>query len=100
LGGFDSAHPNGNVTETLEDDHAGTLTRTVYLPDGSVDFVEVTSIPVTAPYEPLGATGALATLLVVEGVVGLQDAANALGEEPGHLTHEALAWQVAADAGA
>ena len=58
LGGFDSAHPNGNVTETLEDDHAGTLTRTVYLPVGSVDFVEVNSIPVTAPYEPLGATGA------------------------------------------
>lgn len=46
------------------------------------------------PYPPLDATGALATLLVVEGVVALQDAANALHEEPAHLEHEAQAWGV------
>ena len=40
----------------------------------------------------LDATGALATLLVVEGVVSLQDAANAVHEEPAHLEHEAQAW--------
>jgi hypothetical protein len=47
---------------------------------------------VQPPYEPLDATGALATLLVVEGVLSLQDAANALHEEPAHLEHEAQAW--------
>lgn len=46
------------------------------------------------PYPPLDTTGALATLLVVEGVLPLADAANAIGEEPGHLEHEALAWSV------
>lgn len=47
---------------------------------------------VQPPYEPLDATGALATLLVVEGVLPLQDAANAIHEEPEHLEHEAQAW--------
>ena len=47
---------------------------------------------VQPPYEPLDATGALATLLVVEGVLPLQDAANAIHEEPAHLEHEAQAW--------
>jgi len=45
-------------------------------------------------YPPLDTTGALATLLVVEGVLPLQDAANAIREEPAHLEHEALAWSV------
>ena len=51
------------------------------------------------PFPPLDDTGALATLLVVEGVLGLEDAANALHEEPAHLEHEALAWGVAAGGG-
>ena len=46
------------------------------------------------PFPPLDPTGALATLLVVEGVVSLQDAANALHEEPAHLEPEAQAWGV------
>lgn len=47
-----------------------------------------------APYPPLDTAGALATLLVVEGVLLLVDAANAIGEEPAHLEHEATAWSV------
>jgi hypothetical protein len=43
-------------------------------------------------YPPLDSTGALATLLVVVGTLDLQDAANAIHEEPAHLEHEALAW--------
>ena len=43
---------------------------------------------------PLDATGALATLLVVTGTLSLQDAANAIHEEPEHLEHEALAWSL------
>ena len=46
------------------------------------------------PFPPLDPTGALATLLVVEGVLPLSDAANAIHEEPAHLEHEALAWSV------
>lgn len=47
-------------------------------------------------FPPLDATGALATLLVVQGVLPLVDASAAVGEEPAHLVHEAEAWQVAA----
>jgi len=38
----------------------------------------------------------LATLLVVEGVVALADASNAIREEPAHLVHEAEAWGLGA----
>jgi hypothetical protein len=44
------------------------------------------------PYAPLDATGALATLLVVVGVLDIDDAANAIHEQPAHLEHEAQAW--------
>jgi len=43
-------------------------------------------------FSPLDSTGALATLLVVVGALDLEDAANAIHEEPEHLQHEALAW--------
>lgn len=46
------------------------------------------------PFPPMDSTGALATLLVVEGVLGLQDAANVVHAEPAHLEHEAQAWGV------
>ena len=63
------------------------------IPAGSLGGYTVTT-PDPPPFPPLDATGALATLLVVEGVVGLEDAANALHEEPEHLIHEAQAWSL------
>lgn len=63
------------------------------IPAGTLGGYTVTT-PDPPPYPPLDATGALATLLVVDGVVTLQDAANAIGEEPEHLVHEAEAWGV------
>ena len=45
-------------------------------------------------YQPLNHAGALATLLVVQGVLPLQDAANAIGEQPEHLIAEAEAWSL------
>lgn len=45
-------------------------------------------------FPPLDSTGALATLLVVVGTLNLEDAANAIHEEPAHLEHEALAWSL------
>jgi len=45
-------------------------------------------------FSPLDSTGALATLLVVVGALDLEDAANAIHEEPEHLQHEALAWSL------
>ena len=48
----------------------------------------------TCDYPPLDAAGALATLLVVEGVLPLADAANAVNEEPDHLIAEAEAWSL------
>ena len=86
---------DGRLVELVENHNDGTATRTIYATDGTVTSTEtITGLPIVPPFSPLDATGALATLLVVEGVVSLQDAANALHEEPAHLEHEALAWGV------
>ena len=85
----------GVLVERTVDHNDGTATRTTYDADGAVTSTEtITGLPIVPPFEPLDATGALATLLVVDGVVALQDAANAIGEEPEHLVHEAQAWGV------
>ena len=47
------------------------------------------------PQQPLDATGALATLLAVEQVVSIEDAANAVGLSEQDLVNEALAWGAA-----
>jgi hypothetical protein len=44
---------------------------------------------------PLEAVGALATLLAVEGVVTVEDAANAVGLTPEQLVTEAQGWSAA-----
>jgi hypothetical protein len=46
------------------------------------------------PFPPLDAAGALATLLVVEGILPLEDAAHSVGTTGDHLVHEATAWGV------
>ena len=52
-----------------------------------------------SPFAPLDALGRMATLsAILHGDVN--DWANASGYPTEHLVHEALAWQVAADAGA
>lgn len=47
--------------------------------------------------KPLDATGALATLLAVESVLSVNDAANAVGLTPQDLITEAESWAVAGD---
>lgn len=47
------------------------------------------------PAEPLDTTGALATLLAVQEVITVQDAANAVGLSPQALVTEAQAWAAA-----
>lgn len=96
IGGHLAEHPTNNVVEELVDHGDGTGTRTTYAADGTVESTEtVSGLPLPGPpFPPLDSTGALATLLVVEGVLDLQDAANALHEEPAHLEHEAHAWGV------
>jgi hypothetical protein len=44
--------------------------------------------------KPLDATGSLATLLAVESVLSVQDAANAVGLTEQDLVNEAEAWSV------
>ena len=48
-----------------------------------------------APFPPLDPAGALATLLVVEGVLPLDDAAHSVGTTGDHLVHEAISWSIA-----
>lgn len=45
--------------------------------------------------QPLDPLGALATLLVVEGVLPITDAANAVGATPQQLIDEAQGWAAA-----
>ncbi len=76
---------NGDGTgQVLHFDGDGTLVRTEML----------TGLPVVPPFPPLDATGALATLLVVEGVLDIDDAAHSVGTTGEHLVHEATAWGV------
>jgi hypothetical protein len=63
------------------------------IPTGIFGYYEVVR-PDPPPYEPLDATGALATLLVVEGVLDIDDAAHSVGTTGEHLVHEATAWGV------
>ena len=70
----------------------GTFTVTEYAADGTVVGVGTLTVPIEPAFPSLDSVGALATLLVVEGVLPLQDAANAIHEEPAHLEHEAQAW--------
>ena len=69
LGGYDETKPNNNIIEDIE------------LPD--------------APQQPLSQVGALTTLLVVTGVLTLEDGANSLGLMHEELVAEAQAWAVA-----
>ena len=69
LGGYDETKPNGNIIEEID------------LPD--------------PPQQSLSQVGALATLLVVTGVLTLEDGANALGLSHEELVAEAQAWAVA-----
>lgn len=52
-------------------------------------------LPVTL--EPLDATGALAALLAVQGVLTVDDAASAVGVAPDRLVSEVEAWAAAAE---
>lgn len=45
--------------------------------------------------QPLNSVGALATLLVVEGVLDINNAANAVGVTPQNLIDEARGWAAA-----
>lgn len=63
------------------------------IPTGTTGYYEVVR-PDPAQFPPLDATGALATLLVVEGVLDIGDAAHSVGTTGEHLVHEATAWGV------
>jgi hypothetical protein len=95
VGGYKPDHPNGNIARTYEDHGDGTASFTFYSVEGEIDRVEiVTGLPLIPAFPALDAAGSLATLLVVEGIIELQDAANAIHEEPEHLIHEAQAWSL------
>ncbi len=68
LGGYDPTKPNNNIIEDIE------------VPE--------------PPQEPLDQVGVLGTLLVVTGVLTLDNGANALGLTPEQLVAEAQAWHI------
>jgi len=53
------------------------------------------SVDVRIPYWELDAAGVAVTLLVVKGLLTLEEGANALHLSPEHLISEAEAWAVA-----
>ena len=85
---------NGVLTHIVYDNGDGTGTQVNYDADGNqTDTIALTGLPIFA-YQSLDRTGALATLLVVSGAVSLEDASNAIHEEPDHLIAEAEAWSL------
>jgi hypothetical protein len=83
--GYTVGQDNGDGTgQVLHFDDDGTLVRTDAL----------VGLPIVPPFPPLDATGALATLLVVEGVLDIDDAAHSVGTTGEHLIHEAESWSV------
>ena len=79
---------NNNLGRWISDDNGITW----ILVEPSQAFIDEQDFDPIFP--PLDSTGALATLLVVVGALDLEDAANAIHEEPAHLEHEALAWGI------
>jgi len=66
------------------------------IPPGTLGVFEIPDPPPGPVWPPLDNAGALATLLVVEGVLPIDDAANSQHTTPAHLIAEAEAWAVAA----
>lgn len=83
-------------TLDVEPDGTGVLTR--YNPDGTVASTEasVGLTPIPA-FPPLDDAGALATLLAINGVITVQEAANIEHVPVEHIQHEALAWEAASN---
>jgi hypothetical protein len=77
------------------------IEQTVENSDGSIvvinydNGIEISRETIINPYPALNETGALATLLVVMGIIPLEDASNAIHEQPEHLIAEAEAWSIA-----
>ena len=89
------SHTAADGTRETFVDH-GDGTGTVERFDANGDLIQsetVTGIPVHVP-QPLDPTGALATLLVVDGVLALSDAALAIQQTEQALIDEAEAWSL------
>jgi len=85
----------GTLLERITDYGDGTGVKLVYDLDGSLlESEELAGLPVFPIYPSLDETGALATLLVVEGTLTLSDASNAINVEEQHLISEAEAWSL------
>jgi hypothetical protein len=91
--------PDGvTLVRTVNIEPDGTGTVTFYDPDGSVaSTVALTGVEVPPTFPPLDDTGALATLLAVNGVITVQEAANIEHVPVAHIEHEALAWEAASN---
>jgi hypothetical protein len=68
------------------------MTTMHYTDPNGVTYTWETTDPPPAPLDPVGA---LATLLAVESVLTVEDAANAVGLTPTDLVNEAEAWAAA-----
>jgi hypothetical protein len=88
---------SGKLAWSITDNNDGTGLRQTFDADGNVTSEEtLAGLPIVPPFPPLDPAGAgpLATLLVVEGVLPLEDAAHSVGTTGDHLVHEAISWSV------
>jgi hypothetical protein len=60
-----------------------------FQPEQSLQLIKLKSKKTTRPLDPVGS---LATLLVVENLLDIEDAANAVRRTPDDLIREAQAW--------
>lgn len=86
---------NGVLIERVVDNGDGTGTRTTWAEDGTMLTTEaLTGLEIVPAFPPLDDAGALATLLAVNGVITVQEAANVEHVPVEHIIHEALAWSL------
>ena len=74
--------------------HGIPLTFEGLIPPGTLGLYDVV-LPESPLWPALDSAGSLATLLDIEGVLTIEDAANAAHTVPEHLIAEAEAWSVA-----
>lgn len=88
--------PDGvTIIARIVDNGDGTGVRYNYDAEGNITSQDdLTGLPIQT-WPSMDNAGALATLLVVEGVLPIEDAANTQQTVPEHLIAEAEAWSVA-----
>lgn len=83
------------LSRVVDVDDNDIVVVTEYNPDGTVlSSTPLIGVEPPPPFPSLDESGALATLLAVNGTITVEEAANVEHVSVAHIEHEALAWGV------